>query len=96
MNGITGPGNLPGAEVGLAALQIKVGEERTQQQSNNAGDDYDTGSNIIHEGPAKISRVDLKWKLGRKPMTNIFTGQGVSTTGFKYSVLSLEDLESIG
>jgi hypothetical protein len=29
-------------------------------------------------------------------MTNIFTGQGASTIGFKDTVLTLEGLESIG
>lgn len=28
-------------------------------------------------------------------MINIFTGEGANTTGFKYTVLTLEDLESI-
>lgn len=49
MNGIAGPGDLPGAEVGLTALLIKIGEQQAEQQSNYARNDDDTGGDRIHE-----------------------------------------------
>jgi hypothetical protein len=48
---------------------------------------------ILFMGPAKASRKDQRSKIsaqrGRRPITNAFTGGGASTTGFKYSVLTL-------
>ena len=52
VDGIAGPGNLPGAEVRLSALLVKISEQQTQQQSNDAGNDDDAGGDgvdTIHE-----------------------------------------------
>jgi hypothetical protein len=46
---------LPGAKIGLPALLIEVGEQRAQQQSDNAGNDYDTGGDVIHETGANFA-----------------------------------------
>jgi hypothetical protein len=49
MNGIAGPGDLPGAKVGLAALLVKVGEQQAEQQGDYARNNNDTGGDRIHE-----------------------------------------------
>ena len=67
VDAITGPGNLPGAEVCLATLLVEVGEQHVQQQGNNARNDDDTRGDTIHEAqrrlPAEITCGRLEGRL---------------------------------